>query len=879
MGQVYRARDEKLDRDVAIKILPQAVAKDPKALGRFEREAKAVAALSHPNILTIHEFGRDGDIAYAVTELLEGETLRSRLATGRISQKEAIDYALQIARGLTAAHERGIVHRDLKPENIFVARGGHLKILDFGLAKPEQSGSQNEQTSAPTASIQTDAGIVVGTVGYMSPEQTMGEPLDARSDIFSFGAVLYEMLAGRRPFSRPTAGGTIAAILRDEPEDLSEAGRNISPLLDHVVRHCLEKDRNRRFQSAQDVAFALSEASGPAVLPAQAQPHRSRRRALLGAGLVVVLAAAGLLVFRGRTTDESVKRVAVLPFENLGAPEDDYFADGMSDAVRGKLTSLPGIEVIARGSSVGYKKTSKTPRQISDELGAPYLLMATVRWQKGGDRSRVQVSPELVQVGKSGAPASRWQQPFDAAMTDVFDVQSDVATRVAQALGVALGTDDKQEISRRPTQNLAAYDAYLKGIENENRFYFKEAKLSFERALELDPHFAMAMLGLARQSRDDDERVALLKRAANEKGRLPEADRLRVEMALAFEERRPDDAIKLAAEVFRKDPSDTRTAQVLYLDEWAKGNPDGAIRIQQQLLEVDPRNAAAHNQIGYYYGYRGDYEKAMEYLERYQSLTPDTANPYDSMGEIQAISGHYDEAIQNLNRALAIKADFYNSIAHLGVAYEGLGDYPKAIEQYERAAELSDDSSTRRDYLALATISAFYLGDPKEVRRLGSKGRNVKGDRYWELAAPLFDATVALADGRPDEAQQIVTQIQPKREAEFRQGLLRNQKPHDWVVNWLLALALEGQGKADAAIEYWKKNAYPPNPFRNFEERRAIQEARARLAAALARKGDLDGAEKLLAENRKWNPNWAPTKPLELEVERLRREKTQSAAR
>ncbi|MGE5414865.1 MAG: serine/threonine-protein kinase, partial [Syntrophomonadaceae bacterium] len=261
MGEVYRARDSKLQRDVAIKVLPPAVAADPEALARFEREALAVAALSHPNILSIFDFGSDQGTAYAVMELLEGETLRGKLDTGPVSQKQAVDWALQIAKGLSAAHGKGVVHRDLKPDNVFVTKDGHVKILDFGLAKRIEATAPDEQTSAPTGSGHTEPGTVMGTMGYMSPEQLRGQPVDHRSDIFSFGTILYELLSGRKAFKKDTASDTISAVLRDDPPELTQSGRNVSPALDHIVRHCLEKDRENRFQTAKDVAFALSEAS------------------------------------------------------------------------------------------------------------------------------------------------------------------------------------------------------------------------------------------------------------------------------------------------------------------------------------------------------------------------------------------------------------------------------------------------------------------------------------------------------------------------------------------------------------------------------------------------------------------------------------------
>ena len=447
MGEVYRARDSKLDRDVAIKVLPESLVEDPDRLARFEREAKAVASLSHPNILSIFDFGTQDGVSYAVMELLEGETLREKLEAGPIPQTQAVGYALQIVKGLSAAHERGIVHRDLKPENLFVLKDGHLKVLDFGLAKRVEAAAPGQETSAPTGSIDTEPGTVLGTVGYMSPEQVRGQPVDHRSDIFSFGTILYELLSGKRAFRRGSAAETMAAILKEEPPELSESGRNVSPTLDHIVRHCLEKEPDSRFQSARDIAFSLSEQSS-AQVPSGARFADSPARrpwVYLVLAAAVALAVAGFLMFGRRTHEGSgaargVKRVAVLPFENLGASEDEYFADGIADAVRGKLTTLPGVQVIARGSSTPYKKTTKTPRQIAQELEVGYLLTATVRWQKGaGGASRVQVSPELVEIPRSGAPTSKWQQPFDAALTDVFQVQSDIAARVARELDLALG--------------------------------------------------------------------------------------------------------------------------------------------------------------------------------------------------------------------------------------------------------------------------------------------------------------------------------------------------------------------------------------------------------------------------------------------------------
>src|SRR5882672_10885401 len=309
MGEVYRARDTRLGREVAVKVLPSAFASDPDRLRRFEHEARAAGQLNHPNILVIHDVGVHEGVPYLVSELLEGETLRERMEGGALPPRKAIDIALQIARGLAAAHERGLVHRDLKPENLFVLRDGRAKILDFGIAKltrPEGAAAGDGKTaagaarSAPTATIDTDPGLVMGTAGYMAPEQVRGQPADHRADIFAFGAILYEMLSGRRAFRGDTSAETMTAILREEPPEISREGRPLPPALDRIVRHCLEKSPQERFQSASDVAFALEALSGisdSGPKPKVAAPG-SRRRFLAPALMGLILLAAGSLVGR-----------------------------------------------------------------------------------------------------------------------------------------------------------------------------------------------------------------------------------------------------------------------------------------------------------------------------------------------------------------------------------------------------------------------------------------------------------------------------------------------------------------------------------------------------------------------------------------------------
>src|SRR5579872_7161061 len=299
MGEVYRARDSRLGRDVAIKILPQSLVHDADRLRRFEQEARSVAALNHPNILAVHDIGTLDETPYMVCELLEGETLRERLQGAALSPKRATDVAIQIAHGLAAAHEKGIVHRDLKPENIFLTRDGRIKILDFGLAKLTQPDAAPSQSLAATADSHTDPGTVLGTLGYMSPEQVRGQTADARSDIFSFGAILYEMLSGKRAFHGATSADTISAILREDPPDLVETNRSVSPALERIVRHCLEKNPEQRFHSARDIAFDLESLSATSGSTAAAPQAADRRRMRMALGATAIAIAIALAFFAG----------------------------------------------------------------------------------------------------------------------------------------------------------------------------------------------------------------------------------------------------------------------------------------------------------------------------------------------------------------------------------------------------------------------------------------------------------------------------------------------------------------------------------------------------------------------------------------------------
>jgi serine/threonine protein kinase/tetratricopeptide (TPR) repeat protein len=834
MGEVYRARDKKLDRDVAVKVLPQSVAADPDTLARFEREAKAVAALSHPNILAIHDFGTHEGTAYAVTELLEGETLRGKLAAGPIPQKQAVDYALQVVKGLSAAHEKGVVHRDLKPENLFVSRDGHLKILDFGLAKKVEPVAPGEETSAPTVSGHTEPGTVMGTVGYMSPEQVRGFAVDHRSDIFSFGAILYELLSGKKAFSRHTVADTISAILKEEPPAVSESGRNISSALDHIVKHCLEKDRDNRFQSARDIAFNLTEQPSPTVTSGVqvAMPRTGKRQAFVAAAILFVLAVAGDFLLRrthkGGGEAGGGKRLAVLPFENLGAPEDDYFADGIADAVRGKLTSLPGVQVIARSSSTPYKKTTKTPKQIAQELDVGYLLTATVRWQKGtGGASRVEVSPELVEVASAGAPTSKWQQPFDAALTDVFQVQADIASRVAQGLGVALEAGERKRLSEKPTQNLAAYEAFLKGEETfivaTDAPAIRKALAFYEQAVALDPGFAQAWA-----------RVSEANSALSENGTEPgptERAHDAAKRALALAPDRPEAYHALGDYQLRVALDSNRA-----IEQYARG-----LRLAPDNAELLTETATAELPLG-------RWDAAVEHLRRAERLDPLSVWPRSGLGTALLWLRRYPEAREAIDQALALtpidiglirtKAMTFLADGDLAGARAVLSAAPKAIVPSALVAQAASPwvlDEQQRDLLLRLTPSAFD---------------DDRGD--WAI-------NLAAAHALRGDAANVRTYAEEARKA-FEEQV--RAAPEDPVSRIFLGLSLAYLGRKQEAIREGERGAALAPMTKNVRKGAYLQHQLVRIYMLVGEpEKALDKLEPLLGIPGYLSPGWLKIDP------------------
>ena len=629
MGEVYRARDARLDREVAVKVLPQFSADNAEALARFEREARAVAALSHPNILAIHDFGRDGNVTYSVTELLEGETLRERLEASAIPPRKALDYADQILRGLAAAHDRGIVHRDLKPDNVFLTRDGIVKILDFGIARETKGPGHGSNPESLTAS-----GTVVGTPGYMSPEQIRGKPVDQRSDLFSVGVILYEMLTGKRAFQRENPVETMMSILQDDPSH--STGRGVPVELAEILTHSLEKSPEDRFQSARDFAFALQAA--------EREPSGPRSPATGSARL-------------GERAETSI---AVLPFRNMSAgPDAEYFSDGMTEEIINALAGIESLRVAARTSSFAFKGKDTDVRQIGRELGVRTVLEGSVR--KAGQRLRI--TTQLIDVA-SGYHV--WSERYDREMADVFEIQDEISRSIAGALKVRLLPAQEEALVAPGTRDVDAYNRFLKGRYFFNQRASKKAIVEFEAAIARDAGFAAAYTGLADSYGTYgfyggiSTREAFAKaRAAADKARELESDSADVHVALGIldhyygwdlerEERHLRRAIELA-------PHAAAGSSWLAILLAATGRHQEALEMGRRGVELEPLSANAHvNAVWPYFFGPGHLDEAVEGFRRAVHVDPNAIYALWSLGLACRFAGRHDEGIAALERLVAI---------------------------------------------------------------------------------------------------------------------------------------------------------------------------------------------------------------------------------
>lgn len=477
MGDVYRAWDSRLERSVAIKVLSDRLAADLSALGRFQREAKALAALSHPNIVGIFDIDTEGDRIYAVMELLEGEDLASRLQRGELDWQSIAKIALAVAEGLTAAHARGIVHRDIKPANVFLTADGGVKVLDFGLARAQP---KIHTERADTITLGTQAGVLMGTVAYMSPEQVRGQVVDARGDVFSFGCMLAEMVSGQPPFRRQTNADSMAAVLYEPPDPIPPERKERPAELDRLIFRCLEKNPGDRYPSGRELSVALRDVMRPA---AEHDTDRHRPAETIPHGEPV-----------GGARRESSASVAVLPFVNMSSDkENEYFSDGLAEELINVLSKVEGLRVASRTSAFAFKGRNEDVRRIGEQLNVRTILEGSVR--KSGNRLRI--SAQLVNA-RDGYQL--WSETYNRQMEDVFAIQDEIAQSIAQALRIVLTDDARRALVRTPTGDVRAYDAYLRGRQAFHAFRrdaFHKACEMFARAIEIDPGYARAYAGLA----------------------------------------------------------------------------------------------------------------------------------------------------------------------------------------------------------------------------------------------------------------------------------------------------------------------------------------------------------------------------------------------
>ena len=688
MGEVWRARDAALGRDVALKVLPDAFSRDPERLTRFEREARVLASLNHPNIAQIYGLERSGDTRVLVMELAEGPTLAEHIQSGGLALEACLGIARQIADALREAHSKGIVHRDLKPQNIKLAAGNRVKVLDFGLARRQRDGGEDDMTVTGG----TVSGAVLGTAGYMAPEQVRGETADARADLFAFGCVLYEMLTGQRAFRRATTVETLAAILHEPAPRVSRARRDLPAGVDTLVARCLEKVPDRRFQSARDLAFAIAALASPAGGSATAS-------------------------------------VAVLPFANLSAdPENEFFADGITEDVIAHLAKIKSIKVISRTSVMQFKKRDKSLREIGEALNASSLVEGSVR--RAGNRVRI-----VAQLIDAASDDHIWAETYDRDLTDIFAIQSDVAIQIANALRAELSTAEGARVARRPTTDVEAYELYLRARSAMYRFTvegYRQALTLLDRAVARDPAFALAytsianvhaergMGGMVETAGPEPARhaKAAIARALAIDDELAEAHGVSALIKFVFDfdwagaEReflraielgpgvadihdhyswmlsaleRYDDALREVLLARELDPllvqSDVATVLL------RAGRISEGLEEARRSVQADPGNARCHANLGWALIFSGQAGPGLAALEHAVATSPGSTVFMSQLGQAAAVTG--DDG-----RARRILADLHDlatreavSPYHFAYIHTGLGEADAAIDRLEQAFE------------------------------------------------------------------------------------------------------------------------------------------------------------------------------------------------
>lgn len=673
MGDVYLAEDGKLKRQVALKFLAKKYLTDSVAKIRFTREAQAAAALDHQNVVAIHEVNEYKGRPFFAMQYIEGKSLKDYISGARLKISEVIEIAIQVCSALRAASEKGIVHRDIKPSNILIGLTGRVTVVDFGLAK-----IRGEEKL-------TESGSTIGTYNYMSPEQAEGKELDERSDIFSFGVVLYEMITAKRPFKGADTASILHAITHDDPEPLARFKSGVPGHLQDVLDRALQKDPELRYQTAADLFSDLRR------VEVRQYPAKTRKRiSIITAFSIVFVATIGFSIYSKffadipRKSDFS-KRIAVLPFRNIGSPDQEYFADGITDEITTKLAKISRLGVISSTSAIKYKNTTKSTKEIGNELDVDYVLQGTIRWDRSQTQNLVIISPQLVRVNDD---MHVWAESYERVLDEIFSVQSRIAKSVASALHVTLFESEQRELESRPTTNLNAYDYYLRANVYLNRGSLKEDILAsielYQRAVSEDKDFSLAYAGLG---------LAHLKMYW-----------------------------------FGRDQTNERR-------ELAN------IAIEKAIL-LDPHLPEVHVALGYYNYWGGlDYEKALEEFSIAQKSQPNSSDIFEASAYVYRRRGEFDKALKNLEMALSLDPFSTYSSKLGGIAFE-LGNTQYRLRNWKEARrfltlsiEISPDNFY--SYSRMIRLFIYEKGNVDSARVILDKATSIitpaylLEDRLW----------------------------------------------------------------------------------------------------------------------------------------------------